>query len=409
LRLAVFTNQFPSRVSTFFARDIAPLLRAGVAVEIFPFYPIDPDLWRYVPDILRETLSRSNIHHVSLAQVVRSVGSLRLGKLRRFLCDTAAVSLSAARFGVGPLARSAYVALKALAWAHQSRTRYDHILAYWGNYAGTSAYIFRRLTDQTIPFSIFLHAGIDLYENPVYLRQKLVDADKIITCSEFNQHFMQQHFPAIYQLISDRIYVHYHGVDLSEFRFESNGRPGHRILAIGGFYEYKGYDYLLRAAKELSIRGIKYEIDLVGDGKEADGLKALATKLQISDRVRFLGWLPPGEIPNVMRQATIFVHPSSRLADGVPNVIKESMAVGTPVVASSVAGIPELLGNGKYGILVPPKDVKALANAVETLLSNDELRLKYTYTARRRAEEKFDLWQNGQRLAETLYTTMRKK
>src|SRR5262245_11717046 len=104
----------------------------------------------------------------------------------------------------------------------------------------------------------------------------------------------------------------------------------------------------------------------------------------------------------MMRQATIFVHPSSRLADGVPNVIKESMAAGTPVVASQVAGIPELLGNGKYGVLVLPKNVNALANAIEILLADEKLRLQYAYRGRKYAEEKFDLWRNGQRLAEFL-------
>ena len=130
--------------------------------------------------------------------------------------------------------KSLYVALKALVWAQQSGKNYDHILAYWGNYAATSAYIFRRLINKNIPFSIFLHAGIDLYENPVYLRQKLLAADKIITCSEFNRQFIQQHFSQIYSLIENKIYVHYHGVDLSEFRFQPDGRPAGKNFSIGG-------------------------------------------------------------------------------------------------------------------------------------------------------------------------------
>ena len=410
MRVAVFTNQFPGRVNTFFARDIAPLLRAGVDVEIFPFYPVDPNLWCYVPDILSErTLHRSKIHHVNLSQIVRSVRRARLRKIGGFICDTVAISASAARFGVEPLAKTAYVALKAWIWAQQAGRDYDHILAYWGNYAATSAYIFRRLMGQKMPFSIFLHAGLDLYENPVYLRQKLLHADNIITCSEFNRHFMHQHFGDIYQLITDKIYVHYHGVDLSEFRFQSDGRPPQKILAIGGLYNYKGFDYLLRAGQELSTRGINYEIELVGDGTEADSLKALAKKLRISDRVKFPGWVNPGEIPTLLRQATIFVHPSSRLADGVPNVIKEAMAVGTPVIASRVAGIPELLTNGEYGMLVPPRDVTALADAIETLLANKALRLQYANEARRHVVEKFDLWRNGQRFADFLTSSTRSR
>jgi glycosyltransferase involved in cell wall biosynthesis len=88
-------------------------------------------------------------------------------------------------------------------------------------------------------------------------------------------------------------------------------------------------------------------------------------------------------------------------------VIKEAMAVGTPVVASEVAGIPELLDNGKNGLLVPPKDVKALANAIKTLLVSNTLRQKYAQAARQYAEQRFDLWRNGQRLAALLRATRR--
>jgi glycosyltransferase involved in cell wall biosynthesis len=203
--------------------------------------------------------------------------------------------------------------------------------------------------------------------------------------------------------------VHHHGVDLSEFGFQSDGRPPDRILAIGGFSEYKGFDYLLRAGKELMIRGVDFKIELVGDGKEATLLKTLAHNLRIADRVSFQGWQNPANIPTLIRGATVLVHPSSRLADGVPNVIKESMAAGTPVIASRVAGIPEVLGDGRYGLLVPPKDARALANAIETLLGSQEQRLKYSHAARRYVEQKFDLWRNGQQLAEVLYATARER
>src|SRR5262245_4706668 len=96
LRVAIFTNKFPGRTVTFFARDIAPLLSAGVDVEIFPIYPVDPNLWRYVPDILSDrTLHRSKIHHVNLSQIVRSAPRARLRKIGGFICDTVAISVSA--------------------------------------------------------------------------------------------------------------------------------------------------------------------------------------------------------------------------------------------------------------------------------------------------------------------------
>src|SRR4030095_1987374 len=161
--------------------------------------------------------------------------------------------------------------------------------------------------------------------------------------------------------------------------------------------------HLLRAGAILCSRGLDYEIDIVGDGKEKNSLKRLAAGLQIENRVKFLGYLPrDDEVWTAMTQATILVHPSVGLGDAVPSVIKESMALGTPVVASNIAGIPELLDGGRCGVLVPPGNPQELANTIEKLLTHETLRLRYADAARRYAEDKFDLWRNGQKLAELL-------
>ena len=299
--------------------------------------------------------------------------------------------------------------LKAWAWASLYPYSYDHVLAYWGNYAGTCAYIFHRLVGRDVPFSIFLHAGIDLYRNQLHLREKLLYADQIITCSKFNRKFINDRFSEIFELISDKIYVHYHGLDFGEFLYEPDGRIPRRIVAVGSLEKYKGFDYLLRAVHELGIRGIDYEVELVGDGQESDHLQALANKLQISEKVKFRGWLHHKEVQSAIRQATILVHPSPELNDGAPNVIKEAMALGTPVVASSVAAIPELLENGRNGLLAEPKDVNGLANAVETLLANPSLRRKYADAAREYVEKNFDLWRGGKCLADLLCSTIRQE
>jgi glycosyltransferase involved in cell wall biosynthesis len=108
-----------------------------------------------------------------------------------------------------------------------------------------------------------------------------------------------------------------------------------------------------------------------------------------------------------MKQAALLVHPSSGLGDAVPTVIKESMACGTPVVASNVAGIPELLDGGRCGMLVPPQNAQALADAIKALLADPAMRRTYAEKARKYAEEKFDLWQNGQGLATVIRSTKR--
>jgi glycosyltransferase involved in cell wall biosynthesis len=101
------------------------------------------------------------------------------------------------------------------------------------------------------------------------------------------------------------------------------------------------------------------------------------------------------------------VHPSIGLGDAVPTVIKEAMAVGTPVVASRVAGIPELLQDGRCGVLVPARSPARLAEAVGDLLKDEPRRRQLARAARTFAEETFDLWRNGRRLAGILRSTRR--
>jgi len=384
------------------------LLEAGCDIDIFPFYPLDPSMWRYVPDILGEdSFARSRVHHVGFLKSVLSLRPSPLVDSGTFLRDTFAISASATRFGIAPVVKTLYVSPKAWAWSRSYGHQYDHVLAYWGNYSASCAYMFHRLMKRSVPFSMFLHAGMDLYEDPVYLRQKLLYADNIIVVCDFNRQFIQDRYADIYPSISGKIYKYHLGLDLSALKFKPNARTAKKVLAVGAFEKYKGFEYLLMAAAELTRRGIDYELELVGDGKETNALKALADKLAISQMVRFPGWLKPAEVHAAMEAASIFVHPSNGIGDAVPTVIKESMALGAPVIASNMAGIPELLDHGRCGVLVPPGNSQALAAAIADLLANDDLRRNYANAARRYAEREFDLWRNGERLARLLTSSRR--
>ena len=165
-----------------------------------------------------------------------------------------------------------------------------------GNYAATCAYVFHRLTNRRIPFSIWLHAGTDLYFQPVFLRRKLEYADRIISCCDFNRQFIEERFADIAPAIGGKIHVCYHGLDLTAFPYEPDGRPPGRIVAVGTFAPDKGFDYLLRAAAELTHAGREIEIHLVGDGPEAPALRALVNRLGLTGRVVFRGWLPFNEV-----------------------------------------------------------------------------------------------------------------
>lgn len=407
MRLAVFTSKYPARVATFFERDMRALLEAGIEIDVFPIYPLDPSLWGYSNDTTNEdVLSRDRIHHLSLAESLKWPGPYPASKLSAYLRDVASTGASAARYGVAALAKTAYVMPKAWTWAQQHGNDYDHVLAYWGNYSATCAYAFHRLIKRPVPFSIWLHAGADLYDTPVYLRQKLLYADQIITCCAFNRTFLSEHYRDIFPALSKKINVCYHGVDFADFPYQPDGHHSNKIIAVGRLSKEKGFSYLLRAVQTLISRGVNLVLEIVGEGEEGESLKSLAHKLQIADRVNFRGWLKFSAVQAAMRDATMLVHPSDGLGDGLPNVIREAMALGTPVIASNIAGIHEALDDG-CGQLVPARDVSALASAIENLLSNGQLRRSFADAARKRAEEKFDMWRNGQDLARILRATRR--
>ena len=407
MRLAVFTSKYPARVATFFERDMRALLHAGIEIDVFPIYPLDPSLWGYSNDAADEdVLSRDRIHHLSHFAGLKMPGPYPVRKLSSYLRDVASTGASAARYGVAALAKTAYVMPKAWTWAQQHGNDYDHVLAYWGNYSATCAYAFHRLIERPIPFSIWLHAGADLYETPVYLRQKLLYADQIITCCAFNRTFLSEHYRDIFPALSEKTNVCYHGVDFADFPYQPDGHHPNKIIAVGRLSKEKGFSYLLRAIQTLIFRGVKVELEIVGEGEEGESLRSLAHKLQIADRVTFRGWLKFSAVQAAMRDATMLVHPSDGLGDGLPNVIREAMALGTPVIASNIAGIHEALDDG-CGQLVPARDVSVLASAIEKLLSDPQMRRSFADAARKRAEEKFDMWRNGRRLAQILHSTRR--
>lgn len=406
MRLAVFTSQFPGRTSTFFSRDIRGLQQAGLEIDVFPIYPLDASLWDYVPDILNDkVLPPNRVHHLGFLESVRRLRPWAGRKFGRFLRDSAVVSAAAVRYGPASLAKTVYMLPKAWAWALRFADRYDHILAYWGNYTATCAYIFRRLHDRRIPFSIWLHASADLYFWPIHLRQKLLYAETIITCCAFNRRFILERYADVADRLAPKIHLCYHGLDLSSFPYRPDGRPPHKIIAVGRLANDKGFAYLLRAVHELKRRGTAVELELVGEGPERPVLERIARQLGIASCVTFRGWVKFDEVRSVMGQATLLVHPSDRLGDGLPNVLREAMALGTPVVASRLAGIPEALDDGRCGILVPPKDVGALADAIAKLLADQSLRAQYARAGRLHVERRFDLWRNTRSLADQLRAT----
>ncbi len=407
MRLAVFTNQFPSRLSTFFARDMRALADAGVELDVYALYPCDATLWPCVPPLLDErVLPRERVHHLRPWRALASRPPER-GGASRFARDLWRATSAAARYGPAPVAKTAYAALLAWGWnaRHQLRA-HDHVLAYWGNHAATCAYLLHRMGGRDVPFSMIVHARMDLYRQPAFLAEKMCYADNVFTVCEYNRAYLRERFAAVYPRIAARVRIHHLGLDLAELPFVDGDRPAQHLVTVGRLEHLKGVHVLLDALARLDARGVRPTLDVVGGGEALPALRARAERLGLASRVRFLGWQSSDAVEAAMRGATLLVHPSVA-PDAMPTVLKEALAVGTPVVASRLAGIPEILDDGRCGVMVPPADVDALADAVAALLADPARRRTLAVAGRRHAERLFDMRRNGQQLADVLRATRR--
>lgn len=407
-RIAVFTSQFPSRVSTFFARDVHALARAGYEIDIFPIYPLNSDLWRYVPAWWDdEALPRERVRHLDMSESVRGIKPWQWKSTAIALRESLRIAASALKFGWSPLAKSMYVVPKALRWAEQYAGRYDQVFSYWGNYAATCAQLFHRLACPQAPFSFILHAGTDLYRDQVYLEQKLLYADRVFVVCEFNRAFLEATFPRIYPRVASKIQLHHLGLDLQEYAYQPENRAKRKIVGVGSFETSKGFQFLLDAVRLLRDRDYPVELELIGDGPEEPRFRTFIDQHGLRDQVTLRGWLPADEARRAMSGATTLVHPTAALGDAVPTVIKEALALGTPVISTRIVGIPELLDQGRCGLLVPPADATSLADAIQHLMCDGDLRQRFAERGRAYAEHMFDMWRNGEQLAQTLRETRR--
>lgn len=259
-----------------------------------------------------------------------------------------------------------------------------------------------------IPFSFTAHAK-DIYTSePDQVLRKIQHARFVVTCTEYNARFLRGLAENVG--CTTPIHVIYHGINLGFFSYSDPepATPPFRILSVGRLVPKKGYECLLHALKLLNDSGVDFTFTHVGSGELKAQLKALVGALRLGDRVRMLGTLPHEEVLKHYRESHCFAL-ASRVApngdrDGIPNVLVEAMATGTPVVATNVSAIPELVEDRTSGLLVPPDDPPALAAALHEVLFNASLRTACARRARNRVEEHF----NNRRCVRRLHGLLKK-
>jgi glycosyltransferase involved in cell wall biosynthesis len=241
-----------------------------------------------------------------------------------------------------------------------------------------------------LPFSISAHAK-DIYLSDTRdLRRKMSAARFTVTCTDFNCQTLRAIAP------DANVQRMYHGIDHTVFHPKRRLAPSAvpLILSVGRLREKKGLDTLIEACHLLRLRGQPFRCEIVGYGEEHERLQALIANHGLHGQVQLTGKLTREHVIDRYARASVYVQPSRVAADGdrdgIPNVLLEAMAMGVPVVATAVSGIPEIVCDGRNGLLIEPDDPAALADAVTRLIADPALGAVLGRAARQAVTETFD-------------------
>lgn len=211
-------------------------------------------------------------------------------------------------------------------------------------------------------------------------------------CNYFKQRLIHLGCP------TEKIKVHRCGIDCAAFPYSERRIPKEgrvNIVTVGRLAEKKGLEYAIRAVAAVSHGGSSVLYSIIGDGPLRSELEQLITALRMNNVVKLLGPMHQLEVASQLAAAHIFVAPSITGDDGnqegIPNVLKEAMAMGLPVISTWHSGIPELVEDGVSGYLVPERNIAALADRINHLANNPQLWRSMGIAGRTRVENMYDI------------------
>lgn len=376
LRIAYLVNLYPAGSHTFIRREILALERRGVHVERMSLRGWDAQLVdpqdRLEQSRTRYVLARGALGLAAalLFDLLRS--PVRLMKAARLALHMAADSERPWPIHLAYLAEACVVRQ----WAAQAGV--EHMHAHFATNPAEIVMLARALGGPSYSFTAH---GSDIMDRPAQVGLPLTveRAAFVVAVCSFGR---SQIFKWVPHALWDRVRVIRCGLDPG---YGSDTPPAtgqcRRLLCIGRLSKEKGQLLLIGAAKLLAEAKVDFEIVLAGDGPMRRELEALIAQLQLDRCIHITGWLDAAGIDQKLRHARALVVPS--LSEGLPVVLMEAMAAGRPTVAPYLAGIPELVKDGRNGWLFPAGDISALAAAMQAcLLAGDDELLRMADAAR---------------------------
>ncbi|MBW2030385.1 MAG: glycosyltransferase [Deltaproteobacteria bacterium] len=389
--LGLILKGYPRISETFISNEILLLEKAGLSLHLFPMRgpretfahesvreikaPVD-----YLPERMLPHFPKLVFHNLLLAGERPKRYSLAFKTALRRYSRTKRVATIKHLLQAGYLVRHL-----------MEDSRVVHLHAHFAHSPTSVAMFASQLSG--IPFSFTAHAK-DIYTSDrVQLLEKMMLSSFVITCTEYNRCYLLGLVPG------REVPIHriYHGIDVDLFSHTERVRapsPPYRILTVARITEKKGLATVYGALRHLLNKGVSVRHTLIGDGEDRAQVLSIIEGLGLKGVTHWLGTQPHGRVLEHYRRSDLFVLgcevASNGDRDGIPNVLLESMAMGVPVVTTSVSAIPELIEDGKTGLLVPPRQPQAMAQAMERLLEDRDLRTRVIAGAKKRVLTRFD-------------------
>lgn len=425
-RLAYVLKAYPRASEPFILSEIHRLEALGVCLRLFATKPAEPsdrvprhavvDAIRAVPEFLSPTSSTRTVplrawvqaHLPVFWPAWRRVARRHPWGMVRAL-STLALELQRSQQESAGRVRRAFVRefLHGVELADRlaSSPTIRHLHAHYAHGATSVAWFATRLRGGS--FSFTGHAK-DLYAADAnrggVLGRKLASARFAVTCTETNQRMLRDLAPEA------AVHCFYHGLnaDFSDLLRHRQPLPRvadrFRVLAVGRLVRKKGFDVLINAAAALRRSGVPIEVVIIGQrGDHELELQHLIAHHDLDSVVTLMGPQDQATLYDEYHKASVFCLPCRVLddgdRDGIPNVLVEAMACGTPVVTTPVSGIPELVRDGRNGLFAEPDDVASLTAALAQAFGDPPLCARLGLAAREAVHEHFEGDRQAARLA----------
>lgn len=399
--VAYVMSDYPSPSHSFLREEVLAVRAAGI--DVLPISVNPAGAADLLTDVDRAEHARTfEVKATTPSHAVMAIGRLTLRhpiRMGRFL-------VRSVRSGGTDVARIVKRVLQGvegiLVWQHASQHGVRHLHAH---FAGTPGHVTRAAVDaawlfgdQRWTWSITIHGPHDfMNEVEAGLPDVLRDADAVVAITDFTAAQLLRSAPPERR---GAVHVIRCGIDLERFPPRSDDRVGEplRLLNVGRLAPEKGQWVLLEALEQVVASGIDAHLRIIGGGPLRAELEREIGERGLDDRVELVGIVPPSRVRAELEQADVYCMPS--FAEGLPISIMEALAVGVPVVCTSIAGIPELVVDGVTGCCVPAGSVTDFAAAIERLANDPTYRGAVVAAGRERVIARHDIHISAAALAE---------